>query len=110
MAVHAEGDSRVMVQLGEKQDFEAELSRLGYRHEDFSLRVLLVRRGISPETWSSDYTVCVTELRTRKANIYCGGPRRRWVAQFSVDLESGYFGHAQVIRELARTWRSRASA
>jgi hypothetical protein len=42
MAVRCEGDSRVMEQLGEKQDFEAELSRQGLKHEDF---VLHVRRG-----------------------------------------------------------------
>ncbi len=110
MAVHAEGDCSVMVQLGEKQDFEAELSRLGYRHEDFLLRVRLVRRGNSPEMWLSDYAVCVTDLRTAKSNIYLGGPRRRWVAQFSADLMEGYFGGANLVRELARTWHSRTSA
>lgn len=110
MAVRAEGDCRVMVQLGEKQDFEAELSRLGYRHEDFLLRVRLVRRGDSPEMWLSDYAICVTDLRTAKSNIYLGGPRRRWVAQFATDLAQGYFGGAHVVRERASTWRSRTSA
>jgi hypothetical protein len=43
MAVHSEGDTWVMEQLGKKQDFEAELSRLGYRHEDFILRVRRAR-------------------------------------------------------------------
>jgi len=110
MAVHAEGDCRVMVQLGEKQDFEAELSRLGYRHEDFLLRVRSVRRADSPEMWLSEYAVCVTDLRTAKSNIYLAGPRRRWVAQFSADLTQGYFGAAHMVRQLARTWRSRTSA
>ena len=32
MAVRAEGYCWVMEQLGEKQDFESELSRLGYLH------------------------------------------------------------------------------
>jgi len=33
MTVRCEGDSRVMELVGEKQDFEAELSRFGFRHE-----------------------------------------------------------------------------
>ena len=41
MAVRCEGDSREMEQLGEKQDFEAELSRMGFMHEAF---ILYVRR------------------------------------------------------------------
>jgi len=36
MTVHCEGDCRLLEQLGEKQDFEAELSRLGFRHEEFT--------------------------------------------------------------------------
>jgi hypothetical protein len=47
MAVHSEGDTWVMEQLGEKQDFEAELSRLGYRHEDFILRVRRARPAVT---------------------------------------------------------------
>ena len=42
MTVRSEGDTWVMEQLGEKQDFEAELSRLGFRHEDF---IVSVRRA-----------------------------------------------------------------
>jgi hypothetical protein len=99
-----------MVQLGEKKDFEAQLSRLGFRHEDFLLRVRVERRGDSPEMWLSDYAVCVTDLRSSKSNIYLGGPRRRWVARFSVDLAEGYFGRASVVREPGHAWRSRTSA
>lgn len=38
------GQYGVLEQLGEKQDFEAELSRRGYRHEEFSLHVDTDRR------------------------------------------------------------------
>ena len=60
MTVRCEGDSRVMEMVGEKQDFEAELSRFGFRHED--------------------------------SNIYWGGPRENWVAQFVLDLANGLYG------------------
>jgi hypothetical protein len=38
--VSCEGDCEIIEQLGEKQDFETELTRLGHRHEDFTLHVL----------------------------------------------------------------------
>ena len=43
MTVHCEGDCRVIEQLGEKQDFESELSRLGFKHEHFMLFISAVR-------------------------------------------------------------------
>jgi hypothetical protein len=40
MTVYREGDCTLVEQLGEKQEFEAELTRLGFKHEDFTLHVL----------------------------------------------------------------------
>jgi len=91
MTVRCEGDSWVMEQVGEKQDFEAELSRFGFRHEDFSICVRRARtQGGSP--WVANYAVQVTNLTTRKCNVYWGGPRENWVAQFAVDLVNGLYG------------------
>ena len=52
MTVHSEGETWIMEQLGEKQNFEAELSRLGIRHGDFTIRV---RRARPPATGSWAY-------------------------------------------------------
>ena len=92
MTVRCEGDSRVMEMVGEKQDFEAELSRFGFRHEDFSL---CVRRAYAPgekSSWLSNYAVQVNNVITHKSNIYWGGPRENWVAQFVLDLANGLYG------------------
>jgi hypothetical protein len=98
MAVHCEGDCRAMVQLGEKQDFEAELSRLGFAHEAF---MLYVRRASAPsanEYWSANYAVCVTNTVTRRQNIYWGGPGRRWVSDFAAEVGSGLYGAPEISR------------
>ena len=91
MTVRSEGDTWVMEQLGEKQDFEAELSRLAFRHEDF---VLDVRRShaVAASPWISRYAVRVTNSKNGKSNIYWGGPSEHWVAQFARDLAEGFFG------------------
>ena len=39
MSVICVGDSQVLEQIGEKQDFECELSRVGFRHEEFTVHV-----------------------------------------------------------------------
>ena len=64
MTVHCEGDCRLLEQLGEKQDFEAELSRLGFRHQDFILHVLRqMSENQSPER-NQNYFVTVTTSST----------------------------------------------
>ncbi|HEV8362801.1 MAG TPA: hypothetical protein VGQ52_04725 [Gemmatimonadaceae bacterium] len=109
MTVHSEGDSWVMEQLGEKQDFETELSRLGCRHEDFILRVRRARpEGADP--WSSHYAVRVTNCQSAKSNIYWGGPGENWVAQFVRDLADGFFGHSPILDRVTgtpRPWANR---
>jgi len=108
MAVRAEGYCRIIEQLGEKQDFEAELSRLGYRHEDFSLMVRRARLTGPVDGWTASYTVCVTDLRTSRSNVYWGGPHMQWVAQFASDLARGFFGEPRLLRASPVPWRARA--
>ena len=103
MTVRCEGDSRVMELVGEKQDFEAELSRFGFRHEDFSLCVRRATAEGSKSTWLSNYAVQVTNVATRKCNVYWGGPRENWVAQFVLDLVNGLYGEPSQIRLTAHT-------
>jgi hypothetical protein len=92
MTVQCEGDSRVMEMVGEKQDFEAELSRFGFRHEDFHLCVRRAEVPASRTSWVSNYAVQVTNAATRKCNVYWGGPCENWVAQFAIDLANGLYG------------------
>ena len=91
MTVHCEGDCRVVEQLGEKQDFETELTRLGFAHEHFTLQVALPRHG---SAWAQrhDYAVTVANVVTDKYVVYRGGPRRNWVRECARDLASGVFG------------------
>jgi hypothetical protein len=93
MAVQCEGDCWIMEQLGEKHDFEAQLSRLGFRHEDFALDVR--RADLGPhanQALASHYAVRVSNVAIGKRNIYWGGPGEDWVAQFVVDAGKGFFG------------------
>jgi hypothetical protein len=92
MTVQCEGDSRVMELVGEKQDFEAELSRFGYRHEDFRLCVRRAQVPPGKTSWASNYAVQVTNAATLKCNVYWGGPSENWVAQFVLDLVNGLYG------------------
>lgn len=86
MTVHCEGDCRLLEQRGEKQDFEAELSRLGLGHDEFTLHVL--RQGTQTRNpgWSQSYSVTVTHVLTGRSCLYQGGPGREWAAQFTRDL------------------------
>jgi len=38
------------------------------------------------------YSVCVTNVVTKRSNIYWGGPGERWVSQFAADLAGGFYG------------------
>ena len=93
MTVHCEGDCRVIEQLGEKQDFESELSRLGFRHEDFILYIGVVSSK-APGQVHYDYSVTVANVETGQQRVYHGGPRHDWVKECSRDLASGVFGKA----------------
>ena len=80
-------------QLGEKQDFESELSRLGFRHEDFILYIGVVSSK-APGQVHYDYSVTVANVETGQQRVYHGGPRHDWVKECSRDLASGVFGKA----------------
>ena len=101
MTVRSEGDAWVMQQLGEKQDFEAELSRLGCRHEDFIVSVRRARPAAA-SPWIANYAVRVTNCLSGRSNIYWGGPSEHWVAQFARDLAEGYFGQSAIPDRLSR--------
>jgi hypothetical protein len=100
MTVRCEGDARVMELVGEKQDFEAELSRFGFRHEDFTLCVRRADPARGNTSGTSNYAVQVTSASTRKCNVYWGGPRETWVAEFVVDLANGMYGEPTEPRPL----------
>jgi len=100
MTVRCEGDARVMELVGEKQDFEAELSRFGFSHDDFILCVRRADASRGASSWTSNYAVQVSSARTRRRNIYWGGPRENWVAQFAVDLANGLYGEPTGTRAL----------
>jgi hypothetical protein len=103
MSVHCEGDTRVMEQLGERQDFEAELTRLGFTHEDFTLRVRRDDRA-GARNWSIRYTVWVTNVVNRRGNAYFGTAGQSWVTQFVADAERGHFGHPPIRSVAGSRW------
>ena len=106
MSVVARGDVWVMEQVGEKQDFESELTRLGFEHEHFALQVERPRMGGAGARWDSNYAVQVTNVRTGKQNIYWGGPSENWVVRFATDLAHGAFGESTTPRPThAVPWR-----
>ncbi|HTS24001.1 MAG TPA: hypothetical protein VMN79_19595 [Casimicrobiaceae bacterium] len=92
MSVMCMGRTRVLEQLGEKQDFEAELSRRGFRHEDFSLHVLPERTSAGGAGWDPRYEVSVSHAPTRTVRVYKAGPREDWVGRFAKDLVRGLYG------------------
>ncbi len=105
MAVRCEGDSRAMEQLGEKQDFEAELSRLGFKHEAFMLFVRRANASAGERNWTANYAVCVTSTVTKRQNVYLGGPGRHWVPEFAADAGSGLFGLPEMSQLAVRPQR-----
>ena len=100
MTVRCEGDSWVMEQVGEKQDFEAELSRLGLRHEDFTLHVRRGRLGGLDKNWGAHYAVRVTNTVNGSRSIYLGGPGEAWVAQFASDVANGIYRNPSIMSKL----------
>jgi hypothetical protein len=92
MAVRTEGDSWIMEQVGEKQDFETGLTRLRLRHEDFELYVRRATLQGARKEWSANYAVRVRHTVTQRHSIYWGGPGQDWIAQFIEDLGAGMFG------------------
>jgi hypothetical protein len=98
MSVQCEGDVWVMEQIGEKQDFESALSRLGFRHEDFDLCVRRPKASGASAAWVMHYAVQVRHAASGRRNIYWGGPKEQWVAQFAADLIQGMYGPPPLVR------------
>ena len=96
MAVRCGGDTWEMEQIGEKQDFECELSRLGFKHEDFALHVRRTTALGTGTAWSANYAVRVTNLPTARHIFYWGGPGERWVKEFVADVANGIFGRPTI--------------
>jgi hypothetical protein len=92
MTVHCEGDCGVLEQLGERYEFEAELTRRGFRHEDFALHVLRERPPPRKSEWLQRYAVTVVQLRADRRKVYRSGGRQHWLAEFARDLADGVFG------------------
>lgn len=97
MTVHCEGECGVLEQLGERYEFETELTRQGFRHEDFALHVMRERPRPPKSEWAQRYAVTVVQLRADRhkvdrPKVYSGGGRQRWVAAFARDLADGAFG------------------
>jgi hypothetical protein len=67
MTVHCEGGSKLLEQLGEKQNFEAELSRFGFRHEEFALHVRRQTFETRTPEWNQSYSVTVTHVLTGRS-------------------------------------------
>jgi hypothetical protein len=102
MTVRCEGDCKVMEQLGEKQDFEAELSRQGFAHEAFLLYVRRGNKSGSGGAWAANYSVRVSHIPTRRQGIYWGGPGEHWVNEFATDIARGFYGPPNLSSTLVR--------
>ena len=107
MTVRCEGDAWVMEQIGEKQDFEAELTRQGLKHEDFTLHVRRGGLGGIVKGLGSRYAVRVTHVVTGNHRTYWGGTRENWVAQFAHDAATGNY-RAMPGRKAPPVWNPRA--
>ena len=103
MSVLCSGQYGILEQLGEKQDFEAELSRRGYRHEEFSLHVDTDRRLGYRAGWNPRYDVKVTHTPTDTVCSYAGGASQDWVAHFAKDLIAGLYGEPTLPRVASET-------
>jgi hypothetical protein len=99
MTVHCEGDCWLMEQLGEKQDFESELSRHGFHHEVFTLHVLRQVASGRQADWNQDYTVTVTNIVNSQTKVYEGGTRKDWVVNFARDLARGLYGGPSTVTQ-----------
>ncbi len=98
MSVLCSGHARVLEQLCEKQDFETELTRRGFRHEEFTLHVVPGKDFHTNSAWSSQYEVKVTHTPTHTVKAYRAGPRENWVARFVDDLAAGLYGEPSLRR------------
>jgi hypothetical protein len=91
MGVACRGDSQVIEQSGERQDFESLLSRHGIPHERFALHVMRSSKRYRAGEWGVYYEVTVIALGNARARSYQGTPAESWVEHFEADLERGAY-------------------
>jgi hypothetical protein len=92
MTVYREGDCSLVEQLGEKQEVEAELTRLGFKHEDFTLHVLRQVPQAQRRPESNGYSATVSNVASGHSRVYQRCPKRNWVTQSSLDPANGVYG------------------
>jgi hypothetical protein len=86
MSVVCVGGRWVLSELREKHDFEDQLSRVGFRHAEFTLYETSLGRPQPKAASCSSYEVKVTPAPTGTVKTYPGGPKEDWVARFAEDL------------------------
>jgi hypothetical protein len=95
MAVICIGRSWLIDEASERRRFEAQLDRVGFRHEEFTLQVAPLsdpQRSAAAER--RGYDVKVIHLPTRSVKAYRGGEDGDWVAAFANDLGNGLYGQS----------------
>lgn len=90
MAVRCTGETTLLEQLGEKQDFECLLTALGLRHEDFAIAVRRMTRGSLGD--ARVYAVTVMRHDRGVRHVYLGGLAYAWTERFAAHVSRGYFG------------------
>ena len=106
MAVRAEGYCGSWSSSGEA-GFRSRAQWLGYRHEDFSLMVRRAQLSGPVDGWTASYTVCVTDLRTSRSNVYWEAPARIG-SRSSRPISRVGFGEPRILRASPVPWRERA--
>ena len=98
MTVRCEGGCRILDATWEKQDFEVELTRQGFSHDDFHIAVRRTPPPGADAGFGLRYLVSVRNTRTGSSMEYRGGVRMAWVDQFAADLAQGTFGKPSSLR------------
>lgn len=91
MTVRCSGDCQLIEATWEKQDFEAEITRQRFSHDDFTISV---QRVATRGPYGLRYIVTVKNIVTHCDIAYRGGNREAWVRRFAVDLAKGAFGQS----------------
>ncbi|HTR57981.1 MAG TPA: hypothetical protein VMM27_07385 [Casimicrobiaceae bacterium] len=92
MSVMCVGGSWVLRQLAEKRHLEAELTRAGFRHEEFTFRIDPIGEARYAMESEPHYQVKVTHSPTQTVKGYRGGATGDWIERFAQDLAAGLYG------------------
>jgi hypothetical protein len=91
MGVSCRGDTLIIEQSGERQDFESLLSRHGIPHERFALHVRRSAQRYRAGEWGVYYEVTVIALANAQTHCYEGAPTEKWIERFEADLDRGVY-------------------